>query len=81
MLYHLNKLAPSPVSKWDKRVIFSGLVDRIAYSLDVVPNVSSLEEMRAKYLVNIANFELDEQYSQNLRDVGFQYQNSPEVVQ
>ena len=81
MLYHLNKLAPSPVSKWDKRVIFSGLVDRIAYSLDVVPNVSSLEEMRAKYLVNIANFELDEQYSKKLRDVGFQHQNSPEVVQ
>ncbi len=81
MLYHLNKLAPSPVSKWDKRVIFSGLVDRIAYSLDVVPDVSSLEEMRAKYLVDIANFELDEQYSQRLRDVGFKHQKSPEVGQ
>ena len=70
MLYHLNKLAPHPISKWDKRIILSGWVDRIIYALKVVPGVRSLKELRQKYLVDIAGFEVDEFYSDNLRTVG-----------
>ena len=70
MLYHLNKLAPYPISKWDKRIILSGWVDRVIYALKVVPGVSSLKELRQKYLVDISGFEVDEFYSDNLRTVG-----------
>ena len=70
MLYHLNKLAPHPISKWDKRIILSGLVDRIVYALKVVPGVNSLKELRRKYLVEISGFDVDENYSDNLRTIG-----------
>ena len=79
ILYHLNKLAPQPISKWDKRVIFSGMVDRIAYSLNVVPDVTSLKQMRAKYLVDISGFEIDEHFSQRLREIGMSVAEDPEV--
>ena len=70
MLYHLNKIAPHPISKWDKRIILSGLVDRIIYAFKVVPGVDSLNELRQKYLVDISGFDLDENYSDNLRNIG-----------
>ncbi|MBA61129.1 MAG: hypothetical protein CMJ76_02075 [Planctomycetaceae bacterium] len=70
MLYHLNKLAPAPISKWDKRIIFTGLVDRIIYALKIVPGVNSLRELRKRYLVDITDFEVDENYSIHLRTVG-----------
>ena len=70
MLYHLNKLAPTPISKWDKRIIFSGLVDRIVFALKVVPGVNSLKELREQYLVDISEFDIDENYSKRLRSEG-----------
>ena len=70
MLYHLNKLAHTPISKWDKRIIFSGLVDRIVFALKVVPGVNSLKELREQYLVDISEFDIDENYSKRLRSEG-----------
>ena len=48
MLYHLNKLAPYPISKWDKRIILSGSVDRVIYALKVVPGGKLFERASTK---------------------------------
>ncbi len=70
MLQHFNKFAAVPISKWDKRVIFSGFVDEIVYASNLVPDVGSLNEMRSKYLVDISGFEIDDAYSEHLRAKG-----------
>lgn len=79
MLYHLNKLAPIPISKWDKRIIFSGLVDRIVFALKIVPGVNSLKELRQQYLVDISRFDMDENYSKCLRSVGLNQDSDSKV--
>ncbi|MDB4864522.1 hypothetical protein OAI33_14640, partial [Pirellulaceae bacterium] len=77
--YHLNKLAPTPISKWDKRIIFSGLVDRIVFALKIVPGVNSLKELRQQYLVDISRFDMDENYSKCLRSVGLNQDSDSKV--